>query len=833
VGCLLQGAVSLANTRSHLSGALIAAQAFKPPNRPYEVILEFEKLAESEFPPLAEMERVPRMFEEELVLAASPIFTKSKSDNYVQMEVYKARTNILNQPVIVKRYHVTPSPSRSSSPSLFNTVLQEAVMQRRLDSYHICRLLSFTYRGSQACLVMESLEQDLEKDIQFRAQRKTPYTEPELVTIFSCVAEALLYAKMAGVAHRDVKPENVFMLDTMYCKVGDFGLACSGENRAVNGDGTESYLSPEMRFCMLGEIAEVNAYQSDIFSLGVTLLHAAKLAIPKQIASAFRSQEALEKAVEEELKGCLYSPGLQTLLKQMLLMDPKDRPTIEEITCKFKCYFIPGKGDIVGEILTAEQVDIADSSVLLTLAGECYEEFNLDLVMIHGLAYLSAEKLSLLEGRVSLEAWSLLAKALFLMGRYEETRRLLDIMLAKNSACDSKLVEMWILFGALSFIKKKYYEAGEALKMAIKAFNETSRKGQIPLNSSLIEKIQSGEVGGVALFQLSMLLMQICASEPTDTFLECMEASRKHLLFSNTSRAEALIRKAISIRKRSWELDPDLKALYGLMETDYQLPGKYFEVEELLLAALQVNWERLDTQATGLVQIYYRLADVFIKQGRMGEAEEIMLKVIFLRRVLQGPEHFYVTDEIMILAQNIYSAQGRQVEQELLLTSLIQSLSATCGETHVNLVRPYYSLACLYQAQRKWGEAEQHFHKALQVKGKLWQAHYYDYTPFIYLRLAQVYWQQGKLSHAEDAYQKVLSLRLNQSKSEKNQQAYEELAKLYKSQGYAQQDPDALQKCIDILQILETEDFEDSDLVSSLWNAEKNKEKERKEKYSS
>jgi serine/threonine protein kinase len=156
---------------------------------------------------------------------------------------------------------------------------REAVTIKRLSHKNIVEVFDVEVDEGKYYYVMEFLEgHSLKSELEHRQE---PMTPQEYWPFLSQVSEALDFAHTMNVVHRDVKPDNIFILKDGRVKITDFGIA-----RAVDFEetkltktgvmlGTLAYVSPEQ----LQDAKNVD-HRADIFSLGVVSYEALSKQIP-------------------------------------------------------------------------------------------------------------------------------------------------------------------------------------------------------------------------------------------------------------------------------------------------------------------------------------------------------------------------------------------------------------------------------------------------------------------------------------------------------------------------------------------------------------------------
>ena len=183
-------------------------------------------------------------------------------------EVYRAASKDSGLEVAFKVLH----PHLVESPSQVARFLREAQIIAALESTHIPKLFaSGTDPEGAPYLVLELLHGlDLAADL--RQKKSLSLTEIDAIVEQVCLA--LHAAHEAGVIHRDIKPQNLFLTvePRVVWKVLDFGVSMitSGSGTLTQGGavGTPAYMAPEQA---LGLSVDRHA---DVFSLGAVVYRA-------------------------------------------------------------------------------------------------------------------------------------------------------------------------------------------------------------------------------------------------------------------------------------------------------------------------------------------------------------------------------------------------------------------------------------------------------------------------------------------------------------------------------------------------------------------------------
>jgi serine/threonine-protein kinase len=175
------------------------------------------------------------------------------------------------------------NPEQVARPDVVQRFFREARVVNDIDHEHIVEVTDFVEAPGLAYLVMELLEGTTIRELMDLRGRKRPPLA-RVLAIMVQVCEALEAAHEKGVVHRDLKPDNIFVVKRGgedFVKVLDFGVAKlrdteGGLHSTHTGMviGTPMYMAPEQA---LGR--EVDA-RTDVWAAGVVLYEMLSGSVP-------------------------------------------------------------------------------------------------------------------------------------------------------------------------------------------------------------------------------------------------------------------------------------------------------------------------------------------------------------------------------------------------------------------------------------------------------------------------------------------------------------------------------------------------------------------------
>ena len=155
---------------------------------------------------------------------------------------------------------------------------------------------------------------------------KRPIDWRDAVIYIDQILRALDHAHLKGVVHRDIKPQNIMLLEGGYVKVMDFGIAkiLNAKNVTITTDkavGTVYYISPEQ-----AKGKKIDS-RSDIYSLGVMLYEMVTGKLPFVADSPYAV--VVKQVSEQPVPPSQINPKIPLGLEQIILCamqkDPADR----------------------------------------------------------------------------------------------------------------------------------------------------------------------------------------------------------------------------------------------------------------------------------------------------------------------------------------------------------------------------------------------------------------------------------------------------------------------------------------------------------------------------
>ena len=232
--------------------------------------------------------------------------------------VYLAQDTILDRKVAVKILR----GDLAEDEKFVRRFQREAISASSLNDPNIVEVYDVGEDDGKYFIVMEYVQGLTLKQL---IKKRGSLTLPEVVDIMLQLTSAVAHAHESYIIHRDIKPQNVIILEDGRVKIMDFGIAVAlnaGEFTQTNSVmGTVYYIPPEQAN---GASATT---KSDIYSLGILMYELVTGHVP------FKGDNPVEVAIKhmnEEIPSiCEYDPEMPQSIENIILRasakNPKNR----------------------------------------------------------------------------------------------------------------------------------------------------------------------------------------------------------------------------------------------------------------------------------------------------------------------------------------------------------------------------------------------------------------------------------------------------------------------------------------------------------------------------
>ncbi len=232
--------------------------------------------------------------------------------------VYLALDTILNRQVAVKILR----GDLADDEKFVRRFQREALSASKLHHPNIVEMYDVGEDNGQYYIVMEYVSG---KTLKSLVKKRGALTLPEVMDIMTQLLSAVMCAHDSYIIHRDIKPQNVMILEDGKVKIMDFGIAMalnSNELTQTNSVmGSVHYLPPEQAN------GSGSTIKSDIYSLGILMYELLIGKVP------FKGDNAVEIAIKQMKEPipsiCQQNPDIPQSIENIVLRacakNPKNR----------------------------------------------------------------------------------------------------------------------------------------------------------------------------------------------------------------------------------------------------------------------------------------------------------------------------------------------------------------------------------------------------------------------------------------------------------------------------------------------------------------------------
>lgn len=232
--------------------------------------------------------------------------------------VYLAQDTLLDRLVAIKVLR----GDLADNEKFIRRFQREAKSVSDLSHPNIVEVYDVGEEDGQHYIVMEYIDG---KTLKQLLQKRGSLTVPEVVDIMTQLTDGMAAAHDAYIIHRDIKPQNIMILDNGMIKITDFGIATSMNATQLTQTnsvmGSVHYLPPEQAS---GQTATI---KSDIYSLGILMYELLTGSVP------FKGDNAVEIALKQmkeripslRKQNPLIPQSIENIILKATAKNPKNR----------------------------------------------------------------------------------------------------------------------------------------------------------------------------------------------------------------------------------------------------------------------------------------------------------------------------------------------------------------------------------------------------------------------------------------------------------------------------------------------------------------------------
>ncbi|MEE8458276.1 MAG: tetratricopeptide repeat protein, partial [Phycisphaerales bacterium] len=564
--------------------------------------------------------------------------------------------------------------------------------------------------------------------------------------LFVSVCDALQYAHLKGVIHRDLKPDNILVDNLGEPKILDFGVA-----RVTDADiqvttlqtdigqliGTVPYMSPEQ--CD-GDPTELDI-RSDVYSLGVVLYELLSGRLPHDLAG--RNIPDAVRIIHDDDPTPLssinrvYRGDIETIVAKTLEKDKARRyQSAAELAADLRRY-------------------LADEPILARPASTFYQlgkfaRRNKTLVagtvaviavLAAGVATTSWQAIQASRREAQATAYSDFVMWMLALANPEEMQQVTETPVTFRRA--TSLVDLMDQAGpeidvALALWPEKMADVHERFALNYRGYGELRKWRHHFQRAYDIRRDVMGADHEITLRTLSRL----AACEIELGLLEDADRMEREAIEGLTRVLGKEHRDTlIAVRRRANSL--------GL----YQ--GREGEALTLLQETLATMRQRLDPTDPEIVRTASKLAALLLSWGKLGEAEDIAREWLEIAKRTLDDDH-YLTWQLTGQLGMIRLNRGDAVEAERLLRQTRAAMIEKTGRVSRETLRFSFFLAKSLAAQERDDECDQILTQIVEdARTQLGEDHFHTW-----LNVAQVgvhRKSQGRLKVAEGHFQDAIT----------------------------------------------------------------------------